>query len=41
MEWRLVDVCWMLHRIGFQYCMTFNIELLFLLLVMLEFEQLF
>lgn len=29
MEWMLVDVCWMLHRIGFQYRMTFNIEVPF------------
>lgn len=37
MEWMLVDVCWMLHRIGFQYNMTFNIELHFLMLT-LEFK---
>lgn len=41
MEWMLVDVCWMLHRIGFQYRMTFNIEVPFFPLVMLEFKQLF
>lgn len=28
MEWMLVDARWMLHRVGFQYHMTFNIPLL-------------